>query len=698
MVGIALLCSASVGAASYFSGAHSILEMSREKLSSLAESRKDALLDYLTGQQQAVASHVSGKTLRAAYSDFDANWTKYGDRAQELLTTIYVTDNPHPEDERAELVKAGRKPYDRAHAKHHQVMRDYADLNGYPDLMFVNTAGDVIYTVNKRADFARNLNEGEWQDTVAARVFNKALNGPSDAVHKADAARYPTAADEPTGFLASPISVGSKTIGIALYQTPVIKISSLLGKYSGLGETGNVFFVNADAIAQNDSMRTPDVSEVGAQLFESQDVLSNLTGDAVFMEIPDFTGSRVYAAVVPFTFLGNSYALVVVQNVAEVLAPLSNLRNWIVAITLLSAVVAGIFGFLVSAKLSGRIQSLATAMADLADGNTNIEVPGQVGSDEIADMARTVEVFRENALERDQLQAQQSQSQQAEAAKANAVGALIAQFREDVAQMLDMVSANSDQMKTAAEGLNGIADETASESTSASAASEQASANVQSVASAAEELSVSIQEIHRQVGNTTQIVREAVTSALETNEKIGGLEKLAQNIGDVVKLISDIAEQTNLLALNATIEAARAGEAGRGFAVVASEVKELATQTAKATEEITAQVEEVQTATNEAATAIAGITETMDKVDRYTGNMATSIDEQGAATSEISASVQEAAQGTRSVAGSMVRISDKSQLTSRSASDVLSASTDVQNKTMHLRQTVDRFLAAVEAA
>ena len=197
---------------------------------------------------------------------------------------------------------------------------------------------------------------------------------------------------------------------------------------------------------------------------------------------------------------------------------------------------------------------------------------------------------------------------------------------------------------------------------------------------------------------TTEIVRSATQAAMQTNTKIEGLAEAAQRIGDVVNLISAIAEQTNLLALNATIEAARAGEAGRGFAVVASEVKELATQTAKATEEIEGQITEVQAATKDAVTAIAGITETMSQVDEYTGTIAAAVEQQGAATNEISGNVQDAAQGTQEVAQTIITISEKAQVTSSSAGQVLNASTDVNARTTELRETVDRFLKAVAAA
>src|SRR5262249_6109079 len=161
------------------------------------------------------------------------------------------------------------------------------------------------------------------------------------------------------------------------------------------------------------------------------------------------------------------------------------------------------------------------------------------------------------------------------------------------------------------------------------AASEQASTNVQTVASAAEELSASIAEISRQVSQAAKVAGDAVSRATATNQSVAALAEGAQKIGDVVKLINDIAGQTNLLALNATIEAARAGEAGKGFAVVASEVKSLANQTAKATDEIAAQIQGIQASTKDAVTAIREIAGVIGQVSEISTTIAAAVEEQG---------------------------------------------------------------------
>lgn len=697
IIGFSLLCSAGVGAASYLSGSNSIMALAEERLMALAEGRKDSLVDLLAGMQKSILANVETQGLRAAVADFDKGWGKYGDKASSIVTTTYVDNNPHPAEQRDELVKAGRKPYDRAHSKHHPVLRDYVSANGYGDLLLVNLEGQVFYSVKKRTDFAVSINAPEWSGSILGKAYKTALSGEAGQVYFFTQEPYAALDNAPVSMIAAPVSVGSKFLGVAIYETPKEKINSVLAKYAGLGKTGDVFLVDADGEIQNESERSNDADVFRAAL-QSTEVKAAIGGGAQFTEILDNDGRAMFAAVVPFEFMSQRYGLVVIQSKSEVLAPLDGLRNWIIAIAVLSSVLAGVIGIAVSRQLSGRIKRLSDVMRELADGDTKVDIPNSNSGDEIDDMSQTVIVFRDNAVSRQQLEDERVSSGEAQQRQAVTVRNLVETFRTDVASMLDSVSANSDSMRGAAGDLSAIAEETAREASGASAASEQASGNVQTVASASEELSASIQEISRQVERTTDIVQSAVENAEQTNQKIIGLSEAAQRIGDVVNLISDIAEQTNLLALNATIEAARAGEAGRGFAVVASEVKDLATQTAKATEEIETQIAEVQSATQQAVSAIAQITQTMGEVSEYTGSIATAVTEQGSATNEISSNVQEAAQGTQNVAQNMVSISEKVRVTSDSATQVLQSSGEVSAQTGQLRNTVDKFLSEVEVA
>ena len=276
-----------------------------------------------------------------------------------------------------------------------------------------------------------------------------------------------------------------------------------------------------------------------------------------------------------------------------------------------------------------------------------------------------------------------------------AIEAAITSFSESVEKVLRTVSDSTTAMKSTAVKLSQSSGQTSERTASAVHTSDEASANVAAAAVAAEELMGSITEIGRQVGQAAELVKLAVSEAHSTNEEINRLMQATQEIGDVVNLIRDIAEQTNLLALNATIEAARAGEAGRGFAVVASEVKSLAVQTAAATERISVQIAAVQTSTTSAVEAIRRNTERMQEINRHTSAVADSLEEQSTATGEISRNVSGAAEGTKVVVGVLDEVTNAVNETRSAAATVLASSEAVESAAVKLEQRVESFLDSV---
>ncbi|MCC6948141.1 MAG: PAS-domain containing protein [Bradyrhizobiaceae bacterium] len=275
------------------------------------------------------------------------------------------------------------------------------------------------------------------------------------------------------------------------------------------------------------------------------------------------------------------------------------------------------------------------------------------------------------------------------------VEAAIRSFRERVEAMLRGVGESAAAMKATAANLAASSEQTSERAQGAVQATNRASSNVTTAAAAADELSVAIADMSRQLSETTAALRLATKEAQSTNEQIAGLAESSERIGAVVQLIRSIAEQTNLLALNATIEAARAGEAGRGFSVVASEVKSLAVQTAKATEEISAQIESVQSASGAAVGAIQRISGRMQEIDRHASAVAASVEQQSAATSEISRNVASAAQGTGDVVSVLDQLAGAATETRRSADTVLGESDAVDKAVSNLRTEVEGFLHKV---
>jgi methyl-accepting chemotaxis protein len=288
-------------------------------------------------------------------------------------------------------------------------------------------------------------------------------------------------------------------------------------------------------------------------------------------------------------------------------------------------------------------------------------------------------------------------SMNAQEARRKATDAAIASFRERVEAVLATVGDSAAAMKATATALSASSEKTSHRTEGAVSASNEASVNVTTAATAAEELMRSIAEISRQLGHTSEVVGLAAGEAKTTNDQVAGLAKAAQKIGDVVKLIQAIAEQTNLLALNATIEAARAGEAGKGFAVVASEVKSLAVQTAKATKEIDGQISAVQAMTAGAVEAIGRIAARMQEINAHASSVAASVGQQNAATGEITHNVASAAKETREVAAVLGEVAGAIAETSTSAQMLLAAADAVQQAAINLRGEVDKFLRQVAA-
>ncbi len=275
------------------------------------------------------------------------------------------------------------------------------------------------------------------------------------------------------------------------------------------------------------------------------------------------------------------------------------------------------------------------------------------------------------------------------------IEAAIRAFRDRVETIVRSVGAGTVALKSTAGSLFAASDQTSQRAKSARDASNEASSNVATASAATGELSQSIGEISQQLVMTTNVLKSAVNEARATNEDIKGLADAAQKIGDVIELIRNIAEQTNLLALNATIEAARAGDAGRGFAVVASEVKSLAVQTAKATEEISAQILAVQASTGNAVDAIHGIATRMQDIERNAAAVAAAVEQQNAATAEISHNVAGAAAGTSDVVAVLDQVSGAAAETRRAAETVLGASQTVEDAVSNLRQELESFLFKV---
>ena len=368
---------------------------------------------------------------------------------------------------------------------------------------------------------------------------------------------------------------------------------------------------------------------------------------------------------------------------------------WVgVAFALIGLVCCRLIGRSITASLEG----LAAAMKRLAGGDTAARIPATESHHEIGAMARAVIVFRDNMIERDRLSGAQAETNAARERRGEAVAALIGRFRTSVEHVLARLRESASRLDGAAGGLNDAADAVQAEAHAAENRVAAASVNVTTVASSIEELAASIGEIASQASKSTEVAARAVAESKRTVSTMSELGSAANRIGEVIGLIQAIAGQTNLLALNATIEAARAGEAGRGFAVVASEVKSLAAQTARATEDIAAQIGAIQSATADSAQAIEQVSSIIDDMSAIATTVAATVEEQNNAVASIAEGVNRASLEARTGADAMSRVAGASTGARSTADDVKALADALAAEAESLQGEVRRFLADVQAA
>ena len=383
----------------------------------------------------------------------------------------------------------------------------------------------------------------------------------------------------------------------------------------------------------------------------------------------------------------------------DVVDTFSKFANILIAIGAGVLVVTAIIAVLITRTVTRPLAELKSVMDAMIAGRYDVTLSNPERKDEIGEIGRAVETFRANEQEKMRIEDERkkSEQEQIEQMRRTELHKLADSFDASVGSIVSTVATASSQLTSTAQSMSDVSLETSNQATSASSASEQTSSNVQMVASATEEMTSTIGEISQQVSNASNAIRDAVDKVQNTSSQMDALAETATKIGEVVEMISNIAEQTNLLALNATIESARAGEAGKGFAVVAGEVKELAGQTAKATDEIAQQINDIQQASKQASNSMTDVNAVIAQVDEIATGIAAAMEEQNAATNEIAGSIDQAAQGTQLVNENVVAVARASEETGAASQQVMHAASELSTQSSQLRDEVNRFIAQVRA-
>jgi methyl-accepting chemotaxis protein len=348
-------------------------------------------------------------------------------------------------------------------------------------------------------------------------------------------------------------------------------------------------------------------------------------------------------------------------------------------------------------RIARPLGRLGGSMMSLSQGQTGIGVPFLDKTDEVGDMARAVEIFRDSMIRADSLEAQKRAAEAERHSRAQQREALTDAFGHSATRLLETVHNAVDEVHVVAENLSALAEETGRQAVAAAGASQQSSANVETVAAAAVELEATGHEISRGVGDSAAITREGVTAIDGLATTMGALDRAAARIGEIVTLINEIAAQTGLLALNASIEAQRAGNAGRGFAVVAGEVKTLARQTAHATEGIAEQIHGIQSITGEAVGALERVSEIIRRADKVVSGIAVAVEQQNSATRSIARNVHEAARGNQEVSCGVGEVSSAAESTGEMAVRMVDVIRILAEEARVMKTEVESFLSDVKA-
>lgn len=677
----------------------SILKAHYDEFGASLHGRKVAIESYTNSIKEDLTYIAANPATLDALKAYSAAFAEIPD-AKNALQKAYIIDNPNKLGEKNKLMVAtGDLAYNRAHAYYHPSIDRLITQKAYYDYFVINPQGDVVYSYFKELDYATNLLNGEWKDSNFGKLVRDVIASPQDGVTKfADFAPYAPSNNIPAAFIAAPVFEGGVFKGVVAFQFPIGRVNDVM-KVEDEHRTSEALLVGEDFLTRSESR---SVREKGGEtdiLKRKLDIepiklaLKGETGAGVFA---DDKGVKTIFAYEPANILGTKWMLV--QSVAEEEA-LEDLGADILLIIeemVVMLVLVLVTAWFVKYRVSKPLGNIESTMAGLAGGNLTVAIPHADRGDEIGKMARAVDVFKQNALRVKQMEMEQEAARvRGVQERKEAMNQMADNFEGSVKQIVDIVSSAATEMEATAKNVSAGAESTSTRTASLAQATSEASQNVGTVAAAAEELSSSIAEITRQVQKSAEVSIEAVRQADTANTTVKGLADGAQRIGDVVNLINDIAEQINLLALNATIEAARAGDAGKGFAVVASEVKSLANQTAKATEDIGAQIRGIQAETGQAVEFIQSISKTINHISEISTAISAAVEEQGAATKEIARSVQMAAKNTSVVSDSVGEVSRSAQESGASASQMLSACADLARQSNVLNSEVDKFIHGI---
>lgn len=700
------------------------------KLALTRNARAILLEQYLASIREDLLLTAHNPNTVEAVDDFTCNWGEIEGDQTSYLQAEYIDNNPHPTGEKDKLYQAADgSEYSKSHARYHGWFHALQQNREYYDVFLFDTDGNLVYSVFKELDFATNMNSGKWRDSGLADAFREGMKLSSrDEVAFIDFAPYGPSAGAPASFISAPIfNDTGKKVGVLSFQMPISRVNAIMQNSTGLGETGETFLVGADMYMRSDS-RHHSESTILSLKIDSQRMHDAIAGKSETKEVLDFRGQSLISSYQPFDFEGVRWGVFAEIEKEEALAPVDN----IIQSVLLSAggllLIISLLSYYGALRFLVRpVVGVSEAASALAKGDMSAHMPSAERNDEIGVLARAVLQFRDSVVEANKLREenekaeeerkQRDQEEERRRLEEKAENDRMAfetqaraqeeqeQYRNSLADKLDMristmlgeVSDKVQSLEKSMAEVSMVALDNAEMSSESRDHAQQANLSVETVASSAEELTATISSINTQVESSVSTVQETNDTVSSAVEKMDALGVNARAVGEVVQLISEIAEQTNLLALNATIEAARAGEAGRGFAVVASEVKNLASQTGDATQRIAEQIRQIQAVSDEAINAVQQISNQIAVVGNVSTGIASAVTQQGAATGEIARSASRAMENSVALSDNIETVGQMANRTQETVKTISVVTEELAEISELMNKEIQGFLNEIRA-